>query len=244
MVLAAAGAATQPSHIVRAAESGRYAPATQPSSGESGPEAIFDLCASGRRSAALAAMSRVVRAGGPELARAEVAARLRFDRPLAEVLAEWRVGDALARAARGPFRLRGVTRYECYAVGSLLASRETEWLGAVHAGRSIEAWSHSPRDYGRLHEQAQTMVAQARLAAAMMGERLRLDPALDGDEVGRAQLAARRDRLMRLTAHVSAMPGFTSLPPPALFQPAGGTESASSQPAPTGRAGSLFDDDD
>lgn len=205
---------------------------------------IFERERSGNHRAAMHALARLIRRGGQELAAAEQAAQARFRAPLASVMAEWRLRDALERP--GPLRLRGVTRYEAYALGTRAALKETEWLGAVHADRTIETWARDPAAYQRLHDRAQTMVEQARCAAALIGERLRFDPALDGDVRGRENLAALRDALMRFSAHVAAMPGFTSLPPPEAIR---GNRRAAAVQAPTSRPftphrhGSLFDDD-
>lgn len=240
-LLAAPALALGPDDIVRAAAGTRHAAATRPASALAGESDVFDLHAAGREREALLALSKLATRGGPELAAAEREARRRLGTPLPQVLAQWRLDDALARARRGPFRLRGVTRYEAYALGTLLVQHERRWLDTVHAGRTLEALTRTPLAYDRLHEGAQTMVAQARLVAAMMSQRLRFDPVLDHEAPQREMLAAQRDRLMRFTTQVSAMPGFTSLPPSSLF--AAAPTPASTQPALPRRAGSLFDDD-
>ncbi len=217
----------------------------------------FELLDQGDLSAAVRAMQRV--AGGAdegELARLDGYARDQRGVPLAQLMARTRYADAMAEGGGRVFKLGFVTPYEREAMAEMLAARQVDYLNRRHLGRSVAEWAADREAYKELHAAARNMVADARLAAGIIGERLRIDPVLQENRIDRRDLAARRADLARFVAHVSAMRGFSALT--AVDDPNDPTVAAarrlaaqvpSSQPAsegsePAGRLPkSLFEDE-
>jgi hypothetical protein len=172
----------------------------------------FELLDDGDSPAALRAMQRIA-ARAPEEHLADMDRRTRSARGLglARLMAETRLRVALGRGRGGAFRLKFVTRYEASAMGRLLEELQGEFLAKSHEGRTVAAWAAERYAYTELHATAREMVADARLAAAMIGARLKFDPRLRKSGEHRRQLAALHDDVVRFVAQVISMRGYTSL---------------------------------
>jgi len=172
----------------------------------------FELVDDGDLPAALRALRRIVERAPSELLerlneQTKAARRLALD----DFLAATRMRAALAGRAGRPFHLKFVTRFESEALGKRLETLQHRLLKTSYHDRTIESWAANRGDYGHLQPDARCMVHDARLAAAVINARLRFDPRLKQDRPEHRRLNALRDDLVRLTARVSALPGFTSL---------------------------------
>ena len=172
----------------------------------------FELLEDEDLPAALWAMQRIV-TRAPEELLSGLDQRVRSSRglPLARLMAETRLRVALARGRGGAFRLKFVTRYEAPVMGRLLEQLQGELLQKRHEDHTIAEWAAERDAYTELHAGAREMVADARLAAAMLSARLKFDPRLRKSDEHRRQLAALRDDLARFVAHVISMRGYTAL---------------------------------
>jgi len=172
----------------------------------------FELLEDEDLPAALWAMQRIV-TRAPEELLSGLDQRVRSARglPLARLMAETRLRVALARGRGGAFRLKFVTRYEAPVMGRLLEQLQGELLQKRHEDHTIAEWAAERDAYTELHAGAREMVADARLAAAMLSARLKFDPRLRKSDEHRRQLAALRDDLARFVAHVISMRGYTAL---------------------------------
>jgi hypothetical protein len=136
--------------------------------------------------------------------------RAKRDIALDELLAQTRIDVALTADRGRTFKLGYATTYEARALGRLLEVRTNRLLTRSYDGKTIEAWAGDPRSYDRLTADARRIVEDARLAAALLGARLRFDPRLRGDGSERARLSRLRSDLTRLAAQISAMHGYTA----------------------------------
>ena len=172
----------------------------------------FELLEDDDLPAALRAMQRIV-TRAPEELLSDLDQRVRSARglPLARLMAETRLRVALARGRGGAFRLKFVTRYEAPVMGRLLEQLQGELLQKRHEGHTVAEWAAERDAYTELHAEAREMVADARLAAAMLSARLKFDPRLRKSGEHRRQLAALRDDLARFVAQVISMRGYTAL---------------------------------
>lgn len=199
----------------------------------------FELLDDGDLDAALRAMqSAVVRASPAALRQLEVRTRALRGVALDELLADTRLRATLPDDAGRPgtFTLRFATPYESAALGRQLESRQTEALRRVYADRSIEEWAAHRAEYTELRPDAQRMVADARLAAAIIAARAKFDPRSKDDRAARKRLLDLRDDLTRFISAVTALPGYTA--PQSALPPDPGAETlerlkqqAASQPA-------------
>jgi hypothetical protein len=161
---------------------------------------------------ALRAMQRVaMRASREQLVELDRQTCGARDLPLARLVAETRFAVAVARGRGRTFRLGFVTPYEAPAMGLLLERLQGRLLARVHQGRTIAQWAAERDAYAELHPQAPELVADASLATALIGARLKSDPRLRGDREQRRRLTFLRDDVTRLAAHVRSMRGFTAL---------------------------------
>ena len=172
----------------------------------------FELLEDDDLPAALRAMQRIV-TRAPEELLSDLDQRVRSARglPLARLMAETRLRVALARGRGGAFRLKFVTRYEAPVMGRLLEQLQGELLQKRHEDHTVAEWAAERDAYTELHAEAREMVADARLAAAMLSARLKFDPRLRKSGEHRRQLAALRDDLARFVAQVISMRGYTAL---------------------------------
>jgi len=218
----------------------------------------FELLDQADLSAALRAMQRV--AGGAQeavLARLDAFTRSTRDLPLPELVARTRYAEAMADGGGRVFKLGFVTPYEREAMARILAARQAAYLSKRHLGRSIAEWAADREAYTELHPAARNMVADARMAAGIIGERLRIDPILRENRIDRRDLVALRTSLTRFVAHVSSMGGFSALSAtespddPAVAAarrlatqvPTSRPASDGSEPPPSRLPRSLFEDD-
>ncbi len=130
---------------------------------------------------------------------------------LDEFMAGIRLRAALSAPRGQLFDLKFATRYEAAALGRRLEPLHQRLLGTAYHGKTIEAWAGRRDEYTELQPNARRMVSDARLAAAMIGARVRFDPRLKSDIAERRRLVALRADLARLIAKISALPGFTAL---------------------------------
>lgn len=172
----------------------------------------FEMIDDGDLKSALRAIQRAtIRAPRAKLAELEQLT-IRFrDEPLADLLAQLRFDVALAEHNGRTFKLRFLTPLETEAMSALLRRNQHRRLNAVHLGKTVAQWAAERNTYKKLHSGAKRLAADARLAAAFIGERLRRDPLLKQNVERRRELVALRAELGRFVAHVSKMPGFTSL---------------------------------
>ncbi|MBU0618284.1 MAG: hypothetical protein KKI02_11240 [Planctomycetes bacterium] len=172
----------------------------------------YELVDDGDLPAALRALQRVVTRAPPEVLRA-LDGRVRAARGTAldDFVAGLRIRAALDPPRGQLFELKFATRYEAGALGRQLEPLYRHLLDARYDGRTIEAWAGKRDEYTELRPDARRMVSDARLAAAMIGARVRFDPKLKIDVAERRRLVALRADLARFIAKVSALPGFTSL---------------------------------
>ncbi|MBU0640481.1 MAG: hypothetical protein KKB50_16585 [Planctomycetes bacterium] len=162
--------------------------------------------------AALRALQHAVQRASPQvLQELDEYTRQTHGLPLAELLAETRLYVAQRPRNGRLFGLTYATRYEAAALGRLLEQRVEGLLATTYHERTIAEWVPQREAYETLQPDARRMVADARLAAAMIGARLRFDPRLRPDRDERRRLTALRGELARFVAHVSALPGFTGL---------------------------------
>ncbi len=171
-----------------------------------------ELLADGDTAGARRALQRLVGdAPRDVLALVDRRAHLDHQRPLAHMLAELRLREALAEARRrGSFRLRGVTRYEGAALGELLESEIEQILKREYESRSIASWVEGEPRYATVTSETHKMVADVRLATAMIAARLRHDPRLRGSRDQAARLVTLRTALARFAAGVIALKGYTA----------------------------------
>ena len=130
---------------------------------------------------------------------------------LADFLAATRIRATLAERNWRSFELKYATRYEGVALGNQLESLHRRLLLKIYHEQTLENWAVGHEKYVELMPDAVLMVDDARLAAGVIGARLRHDPRLKTDRAERRKLAIMRENLGRLIAKVSAMPGYTSL---------------------------------
>ena len=170
----------------------------------------FELLDDGDLAAALRALQRTV-VRSPKDRRPQLDKQCRAARgvPLADLLADVRIRDALDRNG---FRVKFATPYERPALGRLLEARVDRLLAKEYHGRSIADWSGQPDAYKTLRADARQMVSDARHAAGMLGVRVRFDPRLEQDWDERQRLIRLRSALARFVAHVTALPGYTDPP--------------------------------
>lgn len=150
--------------------------------------------------------------------RAKVAELLRLDQKtqearglgLAELLADTRLRHALARG-KGKFKLSVVTPFEAAAMSRLLVERHKILADKRYGERTLTEWATERAAYETLRPDARLMVADTRLAAALLNARLRFDPQLKNNREERQRLTRFYDDLVRFAAQVAAMPGFTDL---------------------------------
>lgn len=161
--------------------------------------------------AALRLMQRVVH-GAPQgvIDALEHETRAKRDIALDELIAQTRIDVALTADRGRTFKLNYATSYEVRALGRLLEVRTNRLLTRSYDGRTIEVWAGDARRYDRLTADSRRLVEDARLAAALIGARLRFDPRLRGDGSERARLSRLRGDLTRLAAQISAMRGYTA----------------------------------
>lgn len=172
----------------------------------------FELVDDDDLPAALRALRRVVdRAPDDVLERLDKQTRAARGVALDDFLAATRIRAALTGRRGRLFALKFATRFEAGALGRQLETLERRLLGTAYHGRTIEAWAAHREQYVELQPDARRMVTEARLAAGVIGARLRFDRRLKQDRQERRRLAVMRDDLARFTARVSALPGFTSL---------------------------------
>jgi hypothetical protein len=171
-----------------------------------------ELAEDGDTRAALAALQKVVmRAPAETLAALDAQHAAQHGRSLAAYVAETRVRAAQLRRSPRALPIGQPSRFEAAALSAELERIERRALGVEYAGRSLQAWLDAAEEYRELHADAQDMTRAAALAAAAIGHRLKIDPCLRDDTERRATLARTRDALVRLSARVRAMPGFTRL---------------------------------
>jgi hypothetical protein len=171
-----------------------------------------ELVDDGDLPAALRALQRLVTHAPPDVLDAlNRQMQIAHGSGLADFIAGLRIRAALDPPRGQLFELKVPTRYEAAALGRQLEPLYRTLLNRSYHGRTIEAWTRQPDDYGELRPDARRMVSDARLAAAMIGARVRFDPQLKTDIAERRQLAAVRGDLARFIAKVSRLPGFTSL---------------------------------
>lgn len=172
----------------------------------------FELIDDGEPAAAVRALQRIVNRASParlkQLSAQSLAAR---EQPLDELIARTRLKEAQHGRHGRLFQLKVVTRYESAALGRLLERRQKELLEKRYAGRTIAEWAADRDTYERLRPDAPRMTNDARLAAAVIGARLRWEPRLTKNRAARRELAVFRVELTRFIAHVINMPGYTSL---------------------------------
>lgn len=161
--------------------------------------------------AALRALRRVVtRAPDDVLEDLERHVRAERGSALDEFMATIRLRAALG-APSGRFDLKFATRYEAAALGRQLEPLQQRLLSTTYHGKTIAHWAGLRDEYTELQPDAPRMVGDARLAAAVIGARVRFDPRLKSDIAERRRLAVLRADLARLVAKISALPGYTSL---------------------------------
>ncbi|MFO0839718.1 MAG: hypothetical protein U1D55_14480 [Phycisphaerae bacterium] len=172
----------------------------------------FELLNDGESPSAMRVLQRVVERVDPttlpELDALTVKSR---GMPLAELMAHTRMSLALVDEDRGKLRIPYVTQYEAEALGRRLEERRQILIETTYAGRTLDAWCVDPQAFEKLHPSAAPLVRDARLAAAIIGARLKHDPRLERDAPQRRKLYDQQAALMRLSAHVAALPGFTRL---------------------------------
>jgi hypothetical protein len=172
----------------------------------------YELADDGDVPAALRALRRIVtRAPDNVLDQLDSDVRAARGYRLDELMAGLRIRAALDPPRGQLFELKFATRYEAGALGRQLEPLYRHLLDKVYLGRTLEVWVAHRDEYSELQPDARRMVTDARLAAAMIGARVRFDPRLKIDIAERRRLVALRADLARLVAKVSALPGFTSL---------------------------------
>ena len=171
-----------------------------------------ELVDDGDLPAALRALQRVVTRAPPEVLQ-DLDGHVRAARgsALDDLIAGIRIRAALDPPRGQLFELKFATRYEAGALGRQLEPLYRRLLDTTYHGRTIEVWAGKRDEYAELQPDARRMVSDARLAAAMIGARVRFDPKLKIDVAERRRLVALRADLARFIAKVSALPGFTSL---------------------------------
>lgn len=200
-------------------------------------EVAFRQLDSGEYKEALKGLALAVRqADEPQRAELERLCRAARDESLPDLIARLRLETGLTPGRTRLLRITHVSSYEAAALGRLLERRAAELLQQAYAGRSIENWATGIERYTRLQPDARAMVEDARLAAAMIGIRLRYDPRVKDDRSTRSSLARLQGQLARFTAEVSHIEGFTSIgtiddPTDPAFAAAQGLARSSSQPA-------------
>ena len=172
----------------------------------------YELVDDGDLAAALRALRRIV-ADAPAEVLNDLDGRVRAARgsALDDFVAGLRIRAALDPPRGQLFELKFATRYEAGALGRQLEPLYRHLLDARYDGRTIEVWAGKRDEYAELRPDARRMVSDARLAAAMIGARVRFDPKLKIDVAERRRLVALRADLARFVAKVSRLPGFTSL---------------------------------
>ncbi len=172
----------------------------------------YELVDDGDLPAALRAFQRIVsHAPADVLQQLDRHARAARGRALDDFLAETRIRAALDGRRGRLFDFKLATRFEADALGKRLEQLQARLLSTAYRGRTIETWAHQGDEYTELWPDARRMIGDTRLAAAVLGARLRFDPRLKEDRGERRRLVTLRADLARFTAKVSAMPGFTAL---------------------------------
>lgn len=163
-------------------------------------------------SAATRALQRLVLAAD-ERQLAELSARTAELRgvELDELLATVRLRSAMSARGDEAFDLPYVTPFEAPAMCLLLERTERERLGVLRLGRPLSAWIGFECEITSLTLECVPLVRDARVAAAAIAARLRHDARLAGQSAARGEAIRRRDGLVKLAAHVRALPGFTAL---------------------------------
>lgn len=161
--------------------------------------------------AAVRALQYLVKRAPPRTL-AELSARVHTDRgvSLAELLADTRLRHAISTGERGRLHLRVVTRYEAEAMGRAAERRLENLSRRRYHGRTVFEWADEREAYTTLQPDARRMVADARLAAALSGARLKHDPRLKKARKERLRLIRQKADLARFAARVAAMRGFTA----------------------------------
>ncbi len=161
--------------------------------------------------AALRALQRAAHRAEPDiLPRLDRVCRAARGVDLAELLARTRVCAAAEARDGRAFRIRYATTLERPALQRMLGAYQRALLRQSFGGRTLESWLAAPDEYTRLQNDAQSMVANASRAAAVVRARLQFDPALDDDRTERRALIALRQDLVRFGGRVRALTGFTS----------------------------------
>ena len=162
--------------------------------------------------AALRALQYLVNAAPDDvLTTLDVHARQYRGVSLASLAAGTRMRVALSGGGLKPLDLKTPTRYEAAALGEELAEFYEHILAGRYDSRPLSDWAADPAAYDRLRFDARRLAADARLAAAAVGARVRWDPTVQANVKARRELVELRDSLTVLVAHVHALPGFTSL---------------------------------
>lgn len=194
------------------------APGVQPAvtsdadDGERTLDAALQSLKAGEQDAALRLLNRVViRADAARLTRLDARVRTQRGVGLAPLLAQLRLDAALAAGGGRKFELRFVSAYEAPDLSRLLARRVALALNADFGGRSLADWSRDPAAYRSHPLFAPRLLDAARVAAGMIGARLRFDRTLKTDRASRTQLVELRDLLTRFAARVAAVPGLSEL---------------------------------
>lgn len=161
---------------------------------------------------ALLALQRLVTTASPQALRAaEAWCRAHLRRDLARWIARLRLDVALDPDSPRVLKISYATPYEREALAALLRALLERRLSTGYGGRSVEAWAEAPEAYEALRPDAPELVRDARVAAAAIGALLRWDPRLGRRDLRRRALSQLRQRLMRLSARVEALPGYTEL---------------------------------
>lgn len=173
----------------------------------------FELEADGEKAASLRAMSRLVRRTPPRILKIlEESALTDQGRILDEWMAKMRVEQAMEAYERGVFTIKHATRYEAGALGRALEALQKERCARKYARRTLEQWAGDGADYTALEDDTRAMVEDARLSAAVLAARLRIDPRVARNKSERTKLESLRSGLSRLASEAATLPGFTRLP--------------------------------
>lgn len=208
------------SRVARVERSARTTPPEAPTSAAQDATApdftqmlreAFELADDDDPAAALAALRRVVRAPQELMPALDRLTRSTRGVALDAWMAGLRMRLALASGKPSLKLLRTPTPFEAVALGEQLRALETQLLNHRYGARDLYAWARHHDEYQELRPDAREMVDSARLAAGLLGVRLRVDPALRDDRGTRATLVSLRSDLVRLGARVRSMPGYTSL---------------------------------
>jgi hypothetical protein len=172
----------------------------------------YELVDDGDLLAGLRALQRVV-TGAPGSVLRHLDRQVKDARGIGldEFIASTRIRAALEGGRGRLFDLKPPTRYETRALAQQLARLRFHLVKTRYHGRFLESWARNRDDYTELHPDARHMVADVRLAAAVISARLRYTTHVELSCMDRGELASLRDDLMRFAAKVSAMPGFTGL---------------------------------